>query len=120
MRGAWAYENFLPYVMVGVSVARVDSIQTVFAHYVGTATTTTTTSGFPPVTGPPVPVDRTYLANPSMTGKYRFGFSAGLGLDYALTRNFFLRGEIEYLQLGVPSNLTMNTMSARAGGGLKF
>jgi outer membrane immunogenic protein len=133
IRGGWAYDNFLPYVTVGVSVARIDSTQTVLAHYVGTTTTTTTTSTVPNpqttpattptvtvVTGPPVPFDRTYLANAGTTGKYRFGFSAGLGLDYALTRNVFLRGEFEYLQLGVPSFLTMNTVSTRVGAGLKF
>jgi hypothetical protein len=47
IRGGWAYENFLPYVAVGLSVARIDSTQTVSAHYVGTSVTTTTTSTVP-------------------------------------------------------------------------
>jgi outer membrane immunogenic protein len=133
IRGGWAYENFLPYVAVGLSVARIDSTQTVFAHYVGTGVTTTTTStvpnpqtvpASPPVitVGAPVagPVNRTYIATTTSNGKYTFGFAAALGLDYALTRNFFLRGEVEYLQFRTPSNITLNTASARAGGGLKF
>jgi outer membrane immunogenic protein len=133
IRGGWAYENFLPYVAVGVSVSRIDSTQTVFAHYVGTGATTTTTNTTPnpqttpatPATttvthNPPAPVDVTYVANQTTSGKYAFGFSAALGIDYALTRNIFLRGEVEYLQLGTPSNITMNTASARVGGGLKF
>jgi hypothetical protein len=32
-----------------------------------------------------------------------FGFAAALGLDYTLTRNFFVRGEVEYLQFSTPS-----------------
>jgi hypothetical protein len=37
IRGGWAYDNFLPYVAVGLSVARIDSTQTVLANYVGKA-----------------------------------------------------------------------------------
>jgi opacity protein-like surface antigen len=129
IRGAWAYENFLPYVAVGLSVARIDSTQTVMTHYAGTAVTTTTTSTVPnPQTTPastpiiavgaPVagPVSRTYVATETSNGKYTFGFAAA----YALTRNFFVRGEFEYLQFSTPTNLTLNTASARVGGGLKF
>jgi opacity protein-like surface antigen len=133
IRGGWAYENFLPYIAVGVSVARIDSTQTVSAHYVGTSTTTQTTSTVPNpqtnpasapavtvLTLPPGPVDRPYAATQTSNGKYTFGFAAAVGLDYALTRNFFLRGEVEYLQFSTPSHITLNTASARAGGGLKF
>jgi opacity protein-like surface antigen len=60
------------------------------------------------------------VASECTNGKYSFGFSAGVGLDYALTRNIFLRGELEYLQFSTPSNLTMNTASARLGAGVKF
>jgi opacity protein-like surface antigen len=65
-------------------------------------------------------VNRTYIATQTSNGKYTFGFAAALGLDYALTRNAFVRGEVEYLQFSTPSNITLNTASARVGGGLKF
>jgi outer membrane immunogenic protein len=133
IRGGWAYDNFLPYVAVGLSVARIDSTETVVANYVGTSVTTTTTSTVPnPQTNPasapkitvsaPVaaPVSWTHFATETANGKYTFGFAAALGLDYALTRNFFVRGEVEYLQFSTPSNVTLNTASARVGGGLKF
>jgi opacity protein-like surface antigen len=133
IRGGWAYDNFLPYVAVGLSVARIDSTQTVLAHYVGTGVTTTTTSTVPnpqttPASNPVIavgvpvagPVNRTYLATETSKGKYTFGFAGAVGLDYALTRNVFLRGEVEYLQFSTPTNLTLNTTSARVGGGLKF
>jgi opacity protein-like surface antigen len=133
IRGGWAYDNFLPYVAVGLSVARIDSTETVLANYVGTGVTTTTTSTVPnPQTNPasapkitvsaPVaaPVSWTHVATETSNGKYTFGFAAALGLDYALTRNFFVRGEVKYLQFSTPSNVTLNTASARVGGGLKF
>ena len=56
----------------------------------------------------------------NQSGKFIYGYSAGLGLDVALTRNVFLRTEYEYVQffgLG-GTHLYLNT--ARVGGGLKF
>jgi outer membrane immunogenic protein len=133
IRGGWAFGDFLPYVMVGLSVARIDSTQITMAHYVGTTVTTTTNSIVPnpqtnPAGAPYIVVgtptagttNRNYVASESTNGKYSFGFSAGVGLDYALTRNIFLRGELEYLQFSTPNNLTMNTASARLGAGVKF
>jgi opacity protein-like surface antigen len=66
------------------------------------------------------PVSWTRIATETSNGKYTFGYAAALGLDYALTHNFFVRGEVEYLQFSTPSNVTLNTASARVGGGLKF
>jgi outer membrane immunogenic protein len=133
IRGGWAFGDFLPYVTVGLSVARIDSTETVYAHYVGTGVTTTTTSTVPnpqttPASAPyitvstPVagPVNRTYVAGETTSGKYSFGFAAGVGLDYALSRNVFVRGEVEYLQFSTPNNISLNTATARVGAGLKF
>jgi hypothetical protein len=37
-----------------------------------------------------------------------------------LTRNVFARGETEYLQLGTPNNIKLNTVSARIALGLRY
>jgi outer membrane immunogenic protein len=123
IRGGWAFDSFLPYVMVGVSVARVELTQVTAINYHGTSLSSfTNTAVTPNVTtfsaNPNVNV--AYAVNQSTSGRYFFGFSAGLGLDYELTRHIFLRGEVEYIQLGTPANMTMNTASARAGAGVKF
>jgi outer membrane immunogenic protein len=123
LRAGWAFENFLPYVTVGLAVSRIDTTQTVSVHYTGTSTTYLTNTAVTPNTttstfNPNVNVN--YATSQTTSGKYYFGFSAGFGVDYALTSHVFLRGEIEYLQLGTPSNVTMNTASARVGAGLKF
>jgi outer membrane immunogenic protein len=132
LRGGWAFGNFLPYIAVGMSVSQVDVTQTVSTHYIGTATTTSTTSSVPnpqttPATNPTTtvntvsgPVNYTDTITRTSNGKYGFGFSGAVGVDYALTQHIFLRGEVEYVQLGTPGIATMNTASARVGAGLKF
>jgi outer membrane immunogenic protein len=73
-----------------------------------------------PPTPPHINVGATYAQGDQSHGKYIFGFSAGMGLDYALARNIFLRGEVEYLQFGSPNDIKLNTTSVRTGLGLRF
>jgi opacity protein-like surface antigen len=49
-----------------------------------------------------------------------YGFSLGGGLDWALTQNVFLRGELEYVQFAPISNISVYIVNARAGAGFKF
>jgi hypothetical protein len=37
-----------------------------------------------------------------------------------MTKNVFLRGEVEYLQLGTPNDIRVSTVSARTAVGLRF
>jgi opacity protein-like surface antigen len=116
VRGAWAYGNFLPYVLAGVTVAQIDTSRSVTVSYAGTDVTPQVAPGNPGF----IPVGATYNQGDRSHGKYIFGFSAGLGIDYALASNIFLRGEVEYLQLGSPNDIKLNTTSIRTGMGLKF
>jgi outer membrane immunogenic protein len=52
--------------------------------------------------------------------KTAVGFSAGLGVDYALSRNVFVRGEFEYLQFGTIGPINVNAIGVRTGLGMKF
>ncbi len=49
-----------------------------------------------------------------------YGYSVGLGLDWAVTPNLFLRGEFEFVQFVPLNSLSVNVTSARVGAGLKF
>jgi opacity protein-like surface antigen len=119
-RGAWAYGNFLPYVLAGVTIAQINTSRSVAVSYAGTDVTPPNCPS-PPNSGVGcINVGATYTQGDQSRGKYIFGFSAGLGIDYALTWNIFLRGEVEYLQLGSPNDIKLNTTSVRAGMGLKF
>jgi hypothetical protein len=53
-------------------------------------------------------------------GKYELGWDVALGMDYMMTRNVFVRGEVEYLWLGTPNDIRLNTISARTAIGLRF
>ncbi len=49
-----------------------------------------------------------------------YGYSVGLGLDWALTPNLFLRSEFEFVQFVPLDSITVNIILARVGAGLKF
>ncbi len=115
VRGGWAYGSFLPYMFAGVSVAQVDTARAVNVFYTATDVTPQT-AGVPAL----VNLGGNYTQGDQSRGKYVFGFSGGAGIDYALTRNVFLRGEVEYLQLSSSNDIKLNTTSVRAGAGLKF
>jgi opacity protein-like surface antigen len=48
------------------------------------------------------------------------GWTAGLGFDYMICGNIFLRGEWEYIQFMSIQNTAVTENSVRAGLGYKF
>jgi outer membrane immunogenic protein len=102
-RAGYVIGNFLPYAFIGMAVGR--------ASY-NVATTTLyqdTTSGV--------------LTFPNSTGQNNallWGYTVGTGLDWAVTRNIFVRGEFEFVQFAPISNIAVSVASGRVGGGLKF
>ncbi len=112
-RLGWAYQNFLPYVFFGASIARVTWTSAVNVNYTGT-----------PDASVPAPKPGNIAGNGTQAdggnNKFSYGYDVGIGLDYALTQNVFLRGEIEYLNLGAPGGINLNTSSVRGGVGVQF
>ena len=120
-RFGWALGNFLPYAFVGASLAQIDSSRSVNVNYCGQPSPYTCANPPPPSVPPPAAaIGGNWTLADATSGKWTLGFAAGLGMDYALTHNIFLRGEFEYLQLGSPDSIKLNTASARIGAGLKF
>jgi opacity protein-like surface antigen len=121
-RFGWAYGSFLPYVFGGVSLSQIDSSRSVNVSYCGGIVPSNPSNcvyqGTPPT--PPSSPGGNYTQSEQSHGKWITGFDVGLGIDYAMTRNLFLRGELEYLQLGSPSDIKINTASMRVGAGVKF
>ena len=116
MRAGWAYGSFLPYVFTGVSVAQVSTSRSSTVTWHGT-------DNSPPCGGVGLPcndVGGSLSQGDQSHGKFSFGFSFGAGVDYALTRNLFLRGEVEYLALSAVNDIKLNSTTVRAGAGLKF
>ena len=111
MRGGWVLGNFLPYAFAGVSLGQVNTSSSVNVNYLGIVV--------PPGVNPPT-IGANWTQSQVSHGKWLYGFDVGLGVDYAVTRNIFLRGEAEYLQLGAQNDIRTSVASARAGAGLKF
>jgi outer membrane immunogenic protein len=49
-----------------------------------------------------------------------WGYSVGFGLDWALTQNFFLRGEFEFVQFAPINSINVPVVNGRLGAGYKF
>ena len=49
-----------------------------------------------------------------------YGYTAGAGLDWAVTPNVFLRGEFEFVQFAPIASINAFIYTARVGGGFKF
>ena len=122
-RAGWAAGDFLPYMFGGLAVGRVDVERTV------TTTTTrrddiTTTDIFG-VTSTSfgatllVPSQSTTSAQ-GRTNNFVVGWTAGLGLEYLLWGNIFVRGEWAYTKFMSVENTNLTMNSLRAGIGYKF
>ena len=100
-RVGWAYGDFLPYVFGGVAVGRMDvqrTVSTVTNRRDDISTTnalgvTTITIG----TVFNVPSQTTTMSQ-ERTNDFVAGWTGGLGMEYALWNNVFLRGEWEYIK----------------------
>lgn len=109
----WAVDSLLPYGFVGLAVGWADV--THYASVTGTKTVTPP-NGFP-ITGTLI-----LPRNPQFDSKklFAYGFTAGLGLNWAVTPNVFLRAEWEYIQFPNVDDVRVALNSARVGLGVKF
>ena len=106
LRGGWAYENFLPYAMVGLAVG--------WAQMSRSVTVSGTPSAGSPGGAPFV------ITNSAEGLPILWGYSAGIGTDVLVTSNVFLRAEYEFVQFLTASNVRANVNAVRGGLGLRF
>jgi len=122
-RAGWATGNFLPYVFGGLAVGRMDVSRSVTSNV--TRRDDVTTTDFFGVTtttrGPtlPVPAQSQTLIE-QRTNAFVAGWTAGLGLEYMLWGNLFMRGEWEYVKFLAVKNTVVQANNLRAGIGYKF
>jgi len=125
MRGrvGWAVSDFLPYIFGGLAVGRMDVQRNV------TTTTNrrddiTTTNGL----GQTTTVIGTVFGVPSQTtsmtqertNDFVAGWTGGVGMEYMLRNNIFMRGEWEYIKFLSVMNSSVTLNSAHLGVGYKF
>jgi len=118
-RAGWAVGTLLPYGFIGFAVARADV--TTSASVSGTVTVTCNDPAAPGCN--PSGPSALNLPGPQTTsrqGVFTYGGAVGLGFDWALTQNLFVRGEWEYLQLQDVEGIELRLNSVRAAIGLKF
>jgi outer membrane immunogenic protein len=121
MRGrvGWAFGNFLPYMVAGVAFGQIDSSKSVTIGYSGICVNTSTVT-CPVINGQNQTIGGNYPFTNLSHGKYQLGFDAAVGMDYLVTRNVFVRGELEYINFQYPSDIRLNTVSTRIAAGLRF
>jgi outer membrane immunogenic protein len=104
-RGVWAYGNLLPYAFAGVALARAEVANAATVD----ATPTATSLG----------VAFVHTERDART-RFTWGYSLGVGIDFLVTPNVFLRGEYEYIKLNAVGGVELAINTARFGAGVKF
>jgi outer membrane immunogenic protein len=105
-RVGWGVDRFLPYAFVGFALgnAKIGTTETISVVQCTPACVT-----LPPAT-----------ASAGKDSTWLYGVTAGAGLDIAVSRNFYMRTEYEYVQFQPVSGVTVETNTVRLGGGVRF
>jgi len=115
-RAGYVMGDFLPYGFVGFVLGNGNYAVTSQVYGQQNSAISPTL----PCTPSPTCVDYNFSNSAVRNGALMYGFSAGGGLDYAVTQNIFLRGEFEYLQFAPIADVVASMITARVGAGLKF
>ena len=107
----------MPYAFVGAAVARVDIVRSATVSY---ARQDIPDNVVPAIT--PIPTFNSGLHTKSEQQKnaIAYGFTTGVGLDFALTQNVFVRAEYEYIGFLPVHDFKIRIGTGRLGVGIKF
>jgi outer membrane immunogenic protein len=132
-RAGWATGNFLPYMFGGLAVGRVDasrSATVAYDKYDDYDTLVQNLVGFDPLGNPIYTITtnhHTVFLGPGSNSQterrvnnFVAGWTAGLGLEYMLWGNVFMRGEWEYVRFLSVKDMSFSTNNVRFGVGYKF
>jgi outer membrane immunogenic protein len=122
-RAGWVVGNALPYVFGGLAVGRTDVSRAATVSYDLYDDYDVTTT----VAGVTTTVHNTdYLGSASQSAQehrpnnFVPGWVAGLGMEYMLWGNVFMRGEWEYIRFLKTKDITFSANNVRLGLGYKF
>lgn len=117
LRAGYIMGSFLPYGFVGVALGNGSyDVTTLIYGQQNSASP----AYFPCNSAQPTCVNYAFANSAQKNDALLYGFTAGGGLDYAVTQNLFLRGEFEYLQFAPVANIVASIISGRVGVGVKF
>jgi opacity protein-like surface antigen len=132
-RAGWAAGNFLPYMFGGVAIGRTDVSRSSTVSY-------NRQDDYDVPVQTPVAIDAlgnviyattfehhrdttarvTASQQEARVNNFVVGWTAGLGFEYCLWGNMFVRGEWEYVRFTNTKDIAFSTNNARAGIGYKF
>jgi outer membrane immunogenic protein len=122
-RAGWACGDFLPYMFGGIAVGRMDISRTVTSAVTleQDVTTTNLLGVQTTVKGPALRVPQVSLTDSQeRTNNFAAGWTAGIGFEYMLIANLFMRAEYEHVQFMAVENTSVTLNNVRAGVGYKF
>jgi len=122
-RAGWACGDFLPYMFGGLAVGRMDVSRSVSSETTLRQDVTVTDVAGNSVTirGVTLPVpSQSVSTSQERTNNFVAGWTAGLGMEYMVWGNVFMRGEWEYTKFVSVENTNVTLNSVRAGIGYKF
>lgn len=129
VRGGWSVGSFMPYAFAGLAAGFVDISRsatlsiTTRDQYTENVVVGFTAGGAPitvPVARNDVIARSTESRAESQKNLLTFGFTAGVGFEYLVTPNIFLRAEYEYTQLPLAKDTIIQLNTGRVGVGAKF
>jgi outer membrane immunogenic protein len=110
-RVGWGVGNFLPYAFVGFALGNAN---------IGTTETVTLIQNSN-TDNPLIPRGPfVYTASAGKSSEWLYGVTAGAGLDIAVSPNFFVRTEYEYVQFQPVAGTNVDINTVRVGGGVRF
>jgi opacity protein-like surface antigen len=113
-RAGWATGDMLPYMFGGLAVGRMDVTRTV-------SSSVTRTINFADGSSTNFPLPQFALTTTDgRSNNFVAGWTAGLGMEYMLWGNVFLRGEWEYVKFISIKDTVVTQNSVHAGLGYKF
>jgi opacity protein-like surface antigen len=113
-RAGWATGDFLPYMFGGLAVGRMDVTRTV-----SSSVNRTIFDAGGGATSFPLP-QFSLTATDGRSSNFVVGWTAGLGLEYMVWGNIFVRGEWEYTKFMSVMNTSVTQNSVHAAIGYKF
>jgi len=129
MRGGWDAGRFMPYAFAGIAVGRANVSRS--ATVSGTLTdnftiqqTVTDAAGQTIVINIPQSITSTLVLPGTQVdgqnGVFAYGWTLGLGVDFCLMQNLFLRAEWEWVQFASIKDMNVHTNTVRAAVAMKF
>lgn len=115
-RVGWSGGDFMPYVFGGLAIGRADVSRFATVSYVKYDTYTDTLGNlhYDPIGS------ETMTQAERRANAFIFGWTGGLGLEYALAGCFILRGEWEHVGFSNAKDITVNLNNFRLGAAYKF